>query len=463
MMNILQCSGSQLPNGKAPSRAFRLFVLATGVVAAGALCTTPSFAQRDPQGVTSPVPSGPPIPKQGPDNPPNNEELGIALGSFRLYPVLDLRAGYDTNVFAQPAGQQTGSAYGAVRPSLDIRSDWSNHMLNLSASGVFGWYTNANSQNYQNVNVGVDGRFDIQRDWYLTANLGYARTTEALGSPDDAVATSPTVQTAIPANLALYQRFNRLFYQASAGLTRFSYQDFSIPSTTVLPAANRDRSEFGENLRAGYELYEGFDFWVQGGLNQRRYVDTFNVSNQQRNSDGWAITGGSTLDLGGISRLEGFVGFSNQTYQNGASTAGPSGSVSTGAVVFGLAGAWNGYEPLVLRPFIVRSINETAFANYLNYVSTTIGAEFTYLLQSEWKLNGGASFGLAAYTPVQGSVGTTVHTDNFYRASLGLLYSIRPQFDVGPLYEFSAGYGPDPTTSPNYTRHVIMVRFVARR
>jgi len=48
-------------------------------------------------------------------------------------------------------------------------------------------------------------------------------------------------------------------------------------------------------------------------------------------------------------------------------------------------------------------------------------------------------------------------------ASLGLLYSFRPQFEVGPLYEFSAGYGPDPTTSPNYVRHVIMVRFVARR
>ena len=447
-----------------PMRPFGIPFLAAAAFVICVFDVSPSFAQRDPQPVASPVPKDTGAPKQGPDNAPNNDELGISVGSFRLYPVLDLRLGYDSNVYAQPAGQQVSSLYAAVRPSLSLASDWSNHMLNFNANGIFGWYTNASSQNYQNFNVSTDGRFDIQRDWYLSANAAFIRSTEALGSPDVAFATSPTVQNSIPLNIALYQRFNRLFYQASAGLTRYSYQDFGTLSGSSLPANNRDRTEYGENLRGGYEIREGWDIWAQGGLNQRRYVDSFNIGNQQRNSDGWAATAGSTLDLGGISKLEGFLGYTVQTYQNAPTGTGlTTGNVPTGAFIFGLAGAWNGYEPLVVRPFVVRSVNETAFTSYLNYVSTTIGVEFTYQLQSEWQMNGGGSYSIAAYTPVTGVPNTTVHSDNFYRASLGLSYSLRPQIAIGPLYEFSSGYGPDPTASPNYTRHVIMVRLVAKR
>lgn len=416
---------------------------------------TPSFAQRDPVPVTSPVQTGPGIPKEGPDTQPTKEELGIALGSFILYPTLDLRAGYDSNVFAQPAGQQVGSAYEAIRPSLDLKSDWNNHMLNFSAYGQFGFYNSASSQNYQNFGISTSGRLDIQRDWYLNGGVAFTRTTEALGTPDVALAASPTVVWQLPINLAMYQRFNRLFYQASVGVTGFRYQQFSAQNAATLPASNRDRNEFGETLRVGYELYDGFDLWLQGGLNQRTYLQYLNVANQARDSNGWAASGGATVDLGGVSKLEGYVGYSQQTYLNPLLT--------TSAVTFGLGGIWNGYEPLVVRPFVIRSINETAFTNYQDYVSTTFGAEFAYTIQDGLVLNTGGSFSLLNYTPVPGTVGTFSHTDNFYRASLGLQYSIRPQISLGPLYEFAAGNGPDPNTSPNYTRHVVMLRLVVKR
>lgn len=73
---------------------------------------------------------------------------------------------------------------------------------------------------------------------------------------------------------------------------------------------------------------------MQGALNQRRYLQNVNVAGQQRDSDGWSVTGGSTLDLGGISKLEGFVGYSQQNYF--------SAGVTTGAVIFGLScRPWN--------------------------------------------------------------------------------------------------------------------------
>jgi hypothetical protein len=415
---------------------------------------TPSFGQaRDPQPVTSPVMSPAPPSEAVPDTVPADSELGIPLGSFQLFPTLDVRVGYDTNAFATPA--PTGSAYEAIRPSLDVRSNWNNHMLNFGAYGAFGFYNNATSLNYQNFGFNTDGRLDIYRDWSVTASAAFTGTTEAFGTPDVAQAQAPSVVYAVPLNLGMTQRFSRLFYQANASATGLRYSDFSQLNTSALPAASRDRNLFGESLRAGYELREGFDVWVQGALNQRRYLQFMNIAGQQRDSDGWTVTGGSTLDLGGISKLEGFVGYSQQNYF--------SAGVTTGAVVFGLSGAWNGYQPLVVRPFVIRSINETVYTNYQDYVSTTIGAEFNYTLHSDWQLNAGASYSLLDYTPVPGTTGSFQHSDNFYRAALGLLYAFQPQFQIGPLYEFSAGNGPDPNTSQNFTRHVIMLRFVAKR
>jgi len=432
-------------------RLFPFFALALAMSLGWAGWSTPSFGQAQP--VTSPAISPPPPGDVIPDNVPADTELGIPWGSFRLYPTLDVRVGYDTNAFAAPA--QTGSVYEAIRPTLDVRSDWNNHMLNFGAYGAFGFYNNATSQNYQNFGFNTDGRLDIYRNWRVTASAAFTGTTEALGTPDVAQAQAPSVVYAVPLNLGMSQRFSRLFYQANASATGLRYSDYSQLNTNALPAGSRDRNVFGESLRTGYELREGFDVWVQGALNQRRYLQFVNIAGQQRDSDGWTVTGGSTLDLGGISKLEGFVGYSQQNYF--------SAGVTTGAVVFGLSGAWNGYQPLVVRPFVIRSINETVYTNYQDYVSTTIGAEFNYTLHSDWQLNAGASFSLLDYTPVPGATGSFQHTDNFYRVSLGLLYAFQPQFQIGPLYEFSAANGPDPNTSQNFTRHIIMLRFVAKR
>jgi hypothetical protein len=414
----------------------------------------PSWSQTP---VVSPLQTAPgtPPPSEGPDEKPSPDELGIRLGSFILYPTLDLRAGYDTNVFAVPAGQQTGSPYETIRPSLELKSDWSSHRLDFNAYGQFGFYNSANSQNFQNFGLTSSGQLDIQRNWYLTAGAGITRTTEALGTPDVAQLSNPSVVWTVPLSLSMYQRFNRLFYEAGFGFTILRYQDFATLNSSVLPAASRDRNEFRESLRVGYEVIDGFNFWAEGALNQRNYLQNANVANQFRDSTGWTVAGGATVDLGGVTKLEGFVGYAQQTYL--------SPGLTTPALVFGLGGVWNGYQPLVVRPFVLRSINETAFTNYQDYVSTTFGAEFVYTIQEGLTLNAGGSFSLLDYTPVPGSVGTFTHTDNYYRASLGLLYSIRPQIQLGPLYEFSAGNGPDPITSQNFDRHVVMLRLVAKR
>jgi len=381
-------------------------------------------------------------------------EVGIAVGSFTLYPVLEVQAGYDSNVYATSA-PTVGSPYTLIKPVVELKSDWLNHSLRVVAGGGFGFYSNASSQNYWNGYVQADGRLDIQQDFYATGLVGVRRQTEALGTPNSVVASSPTVVDSIPIELGLYQRFNRFFYDLKASATRLQYMDNSIISVGALPAASRDRMEYEQRVRLGYEISDGVDIWVSPGLNQRIYDQFINASGQQRDSNGWFFNVGATVKLTEKTSLEGFIGYASQSYLADGTT--------TPAVTFGLTGSWNGYAPLTIRPAFIRTINESAYSNYTNYVSTTLGVDFSYDVHDAWQMVGGTGVNIAQYTPAPGS-GVGPRTDYFWRASLGLLYSLRPQVQIGPLYEHMTGSSTDVANGgPSYTREVISLRVVAKR
>lgn len=381
-------------------------------------------------------------------------EVGIAVGAFTLYPSLEVQAGYDSNVYATSA-PTVGSPYTLIKPIVELRSDWLNHSLRIAAGGGFGFYANAGSQNYWNGYVQADGRLDIQEDFYITGLIGVRRQTEALGTPNALVASAPTVADSLPMAIGLYQRFNRFFYDAKVSATRYRYIDNSIIPAGGLPGGSRDRMEYDESVRIGYEISDGIDVWVTPGLNQRIYDQFINVAGQQRDSNGWYVNVGATVKLTEKTRLEGFVGYTSQTFL--------AGGVSTPAFTFGLTGTWNGYEPLTIRPAFIRSINESAYSNYQNYVSTTLGFDFTYDIHDAWKMVGGTGFNIAEYNPVPGS-GVGPRTDYYWRASLGLLYSLRPQVQIGPLYEHTSGSSTDVASGgPSFTREVISIRIVGAR
>lgn len=383
------------------------------------------------------------------------DELGITLGSFRLYPALEMNIGADSNVFAQNASQGTvGSLYTTIAPSLDLRSDWLNHALHVGLSGIAGFYNSAPTQNYQNYTLIADGKIDIQTDFYLTWSVALKRATEALGTPNVAFAQAPTIDNTIPVSLGLYQRFNRLFYEAKVSATRYSYIDNSTIFSTGLPAASRDRTEYEESIKLGYELYEDLAVFIQPGLNQRRYLDNDNTAGQQRDSNGQTFLVGSTWKPTAATALEATAGYTTQNY--------PSLGGSDSSFTYGLAGTWNGYAPLTLRPSITRGIIETALSNYKNYVQTTYAVDFNYLIHDAWTAVGGISVTTADYNPIAGS-GANPRTDTLYRAQIGFLYALRPQIQIGPFFEYTAGTTTDPSTGPIYDREIFSVRLIAKR
>jgi hypothetical protein len=379
---------------------------------------------------------------------------GITLGAFTLVPQIEINVGLDSNVFAQSASlNPTHSVYTTVSPSLDLRSEWLNHYVHVLASGTIGWYGAAPTQNFTNYGVVVDGKIDIRKDFYATYATGFRRSTEALGTPNVAFAQAPTVADTLPIEIGLYQQFNRIFYQLTAKAARFWYHDNSAIVSTGLPGSSRDRFEYGESFKVGYQLFEDLAVFVAPSLNHIRYIEAINSAGQARNSDGMNFALGATWQVNAISILEGTIGYQGTNFSSGLG--------NTSALSYGLSGTYTGYAPLTLRPYISRTINQSALSEYKDFVSTTFAVDFTYLIHDAWTLAGGLLFSVADYSPVEGS-GVGPRTDYFFRGQIGLLYSIRPEIQIGPFFEYSRGSSTD-SVGPSYDRQIYSIRLIAKR
>ncbi len=386
---------------------------------------------------------------------PGGDELGITMGSFRLYPGLDITTSYDSNAFAQNAsGGTTPSLSTVISPNLALRSEWLNHSMNILLGGGFGFYQSAPTQNYQNYFLIVDGRIDIRQDWTLTYSTGYRRATEALGTPNVAFAQAPTVDESIPISLSTRKQFNRVAVEAGASATRAWFTDFSTITSSGLDAQSRNRTSFEEHINFSYDFSDDVTLSIGPSISQTKYDQSVDSVGQNRNSSALGLNVGGTWRINPTSVLTGSVGYMTNSSEGGLGT--------TSAYVFNIGGSWDGIPFLTLRPSLSRAITETALSAYRNTTTTTLGLDFSYEILPEWTMVGGVSYGASEYNPIDG-LGSTPRTDYFSRGALGFLYSFRPQLSIGPLFEYTQGSSTDSTAGPSYNRQLFSIRLSAKR
>ena len=96
---------------------------------------------------------------------------------------------------------------------------------------------------------------------------------EALGTPNAPTNIFTISQyNQITANAGYFQQFGRIKTQVDGRMDNFSYNnDGAGPAQGVILNTDRDRTEFRESVRVGYEFLPGYEVWTSGGLNQRVY------------------------------------------------------------------------------------------------------------------------------------------------------------------------------------------------
>jgi hypothetical protein len=406
---------------------------------------------------TQPLPA-----REEPDNRPttareaeNYNPRGVRLGSFLLFPELEADQVLNDNIYATSAATgRTASFIEVVKPTLELKSQWSNHMLNFFARGGFGFYTTDPSQNFQDFSVGADGRLDIMREWNVYGGGSFSRKHEELGTPNTVTgASQPAVYNQIAGNVGYYQRFGSRFkVRADGRLDNYNYLNSAGggPSQGILFGSDRNRTEFRESLRLAYEFLPGYEIWTRGGLNQRRYDNNPDSTGVFRNSSGWDVVGGIAIDFGGITSLEAFAGFIEQNYVDPQFQ-------TIRVPTFGLTGYWNPLRELTVRPFVRRTIDDTSLTNAAAYINTSGGVDVAYNWRPNIRLDGHADYSVADYQALSGTAG---RYDQYYTFRAGLMYLITPNFFVGPSYQFV--HRTSNQFNSDYDQNLITLRLGAR-
>ena len=377
---------------------------------------------------------------------------GMPIGSFRLFPEIEFDEAYNDNVYATETGR-VGSFVQYIKPTLDLRSDWSQHMLNFFAKGNFGIYSVDSLNDFQDFSVGGTGRFDIQRDWNTYGGVSFSRAHEDRGSPNTvATVNQPvTVYNQLAANAGYYQRFNRLSARLDGRLDKFTYLTTGLgPSFGSIFNSDRDRAEFRESLRIGYEFSPGFEVWTRGTINQRRYNNYFDTQGFIHDSNGWDVVGGVAVDLGGITSFEAFAGYLQQNYYDFRFP-------QVAAPTFGLIGYWNPIREVNIRPFVQRTVQESSLNSTSAYLNTVIGIDADYLFRPNVKAIGHFDYSVADYNAVGSG---TNRYDQYFTFRADVTYLLNRNLFIGPRYQFL--HRTSNVTGSNYDQNLVMLRLGAR-
>src|SRR5262249_37873634 len=153
--------------------------------------------------------------------------------------------------------------------------------------------------------------------------------------------------------------------------------------------------------------------WARGSLNQRQYATSPDVNGFFHNSYGYDVVGGIAIDFGGITSVEAFAGYIQQTYYDPRYSPV---SVPT----FGLTGYWNPLKEFLIKPFIRRTVDDTALSTAAAYIWTSYGVDANYDIRPNIRAEGHFDYGTANYLP-QAGVATTEY-DQYITARLGVMY-----------------------------------------
>jgi hypothetical protein len=440
------------------NRTMRLLLGGTVLVAASGMLVAPVAMAQDRTGE-----QGQPTQRQErPETRPpsvvaaeNYDPTGVRVGSFRLFPQLELDEVYNDNIYATPASVgKTGSFIQLVKPTLDLRSDWSRHMLNLFATGSFGIYGTDSLNNYYDYGTGFNGRYDIQRNTNVYGGASFNALHEDRGTPNTVTTSTlpPNTYNQLSANAGYYQEFNRFNVRLDGRMDNYNYTNQGGgPNTGVLWNGDRDRTELREAARFGYEFMPGYQIWVRGSLNQRNYVNTLDTQGFTHNSTGYDVVGGFALDFGGITSLEVFAGYVEQDYNDPRYTP-------VRAPTFGLTGYWNPIRELWVKPFVRRTVEESALESTSSYLNTSSGVDVDYRFRPNIRATGHFDYSIADYNTLTG--GTAGRYDQYVTFRAEAMYLPTPEFFVGPSYQYVHRWSNQ--LDSDYDQNMIMLKLGAR-
>jgi len=375
---------------------------------------------------------------------PQYDPLGVRMGSFVLFPQLDVQEQYESNIYATPNDEEDDFIT-RILPNLTLQSDWNNHQLVLETGGDFGFYADNTDENFQDYYVATRGRVDVRRSTQLRLGGAFRHLHESRESPDDPgpnTAEDPTEFNLYSADTSLRHDFGRINATLGGDFTRVSYLDPDAVGGGKVIEHDRDRNVYVGTLRVGYEIQPSYEAFILGSYNKRVYDGTEVGTGIDRDSKGYGVAVGMEVDFGGIIFGDFFAGYRYQDYQD--SSLDSIDGVGGGADL-----TWNVTDLTTINFLATSDIRETTDVDASGRLVTTGEIGVDHELRRNIIMSGNVSVTRDDY---QG----TSRTDWIYRAGPDVTYLINRYLRASLGYNFAKRDSDN--SGDDYTNHIVFVR-----
>jgi len=365
--------------------------------------------------------SGRDDPRQAEQATPETEtdNKGVTAGSFVLHPKLTLGMRFDDNIYATPDNELDDLVV-SLSPVLEAESTWRRHALSLGAGATIARYQDYANENTEDYWLEAKGRYDLSDRARLFAGARHAFTHEDRESADNLIAGAPTTYSDDMLFAAIQQSVGtRINLRLGGSYRRLDYDD--VPNALLQTNDDRDRDVITAAVRLGYNLQNGYLWFAQAALDQRRYRLTFDDAGYHRDSAGYRLQTGIQWQRGQVSG-DAYIGHMTQDYDD-------AGLSDVSALDFGTSLNWQLSARTTLHVALERAIEETTLVGASSYLSTSLNAGLTHKLRPDLSVSGSLGMTTADYQGLS-------REDDILEAALGMKYELGRRTYLAANYRF---------------------------
>lgn len=387
--------------------------------------------------------------------PENMEPQGGRLGSFVVFPSAELSTIYDSNIFGANRNE-TNDVIVRFAPKLRAESDLAAPVrLNFNATGVVDRYVDHSSEDTEGYLLSHDGSWEVpalgERS-FLKWGLANARDWLARGLPDDQNnGAEPTIVHTTMGYAGFQYKPGPLSISPRVSVSYIDLDDVPAVGGGTINNDDRDRWIFRETLRVGYDFTPGYEGYVRGTLNQRRYETTPDDTGFDRDSKGYEAVGGMKFGISEITSLDVYAGYLSQSYDDPRlpNVEGPG---------YGGQLNWSPRREWQIAGSVARSVDESILNEYASYLNTTYALSANYQLVPALRFDARLSYSTFEFK----APSTTIvdRDDSMVMGQVGVRYYMSPNVYLRLSYVQTA-YSSD-AANQDYDRSIVYLTLGAQ-
>ncbi len=351
---------------------------------------------------------------------PNDDGLGLRLGSFVLTRGIVAGVDYTDNVFSTDTGKKSDRIY-SLSASLGLASDWSRHSVSLNLDAAREYYEKNPSEDTVTINAAGQVRIDIRRDTNLDLRAGFSLAQESRGSDDlNANATSPSDVYGYNASATLNHRINRVTLSLRGGFQAFEYEDTPLSNGTVDDNSDRNYYVANTRLRVGYEVSPRLTVFTQVDYAETVYERRVDNNGDIRDQQSYGVSAGVRAAFSDLINGEVSVGYREAAFDD------PNFD-NVGALVANARLTWLPSRLTTITANLATDLGQTTLAGSSGSVIRTASVNARYAWRDNITLNASGSVSYEKFNEL--SLNETT-----YSMSFGVDYNLGRKMILGANY-----------------------------